>query len=135
MLDRELMISLYWSGRMPDMAHQINATYTIQEYTDALNQQEFIEFATAYDTNFISGIDGLLLGRLQLASDAMSKLPPDSPNLPKLMAEYSKLLDKTKPIIERLSKIHAEATKFDGFIITLRGDDEQKTDSEGSQNS
>ena len=134
-MDRELKIALYWSGRQPDIAHQINPIYTIQEYTDALNMPEFVEFATSYDQNFISGIDGLLLGRLQLASDALSKLPIDSPNFPKIMAEYSKLLDKTKPIIERLSKINAEAQKFDGFIITLRGDNEQKADSEGSQNS
>ena len=134
-MDRELKISLYWAGRMPDIAHQINPSYTIQQYTDALSDIEFTEFAANYDTNFIKGIDGLLLGRLQLASDAMSKLPPDNPNLPRLMSEYTKLLEKTRPIIERLSQINAEATRFDGFVITLRGNDGQEVSSEGSQNS
>lgn len=124
-MDRELKIALYWSGRQPDIAHQINSAYSIDEYTDALTDEEFVTFAVDYDKHFIEGVDGLLLGRLQMAADAMTKVGADHKNYPAIQKNYLELLKITKPIIERLAHIQAEANHFDGLTITIKGVDDE----------
>lgn len=120
MIKRDLYISLYWSGRQPDIAHQIDATYSIKEYTAALSDSYFIDFAKEYDTNFIAGIDGLLLGRLQLASDALSKITPEHSNYPRIQEQYLKLLKLTSPIIERLAQIHEDTMHHEGLTLVIK---------------
>ena len=119
-MNRDLKIALYWSGRQPDVAYQINSSYSVEDYTKALKEEEFVEFASQYDKNFIAGVDGLLLGRLQQATDALSQITPEHVNYPRIQEQYLKLIKLTQPIIEKLAKIHEEVQHHTGLTLVIK---------------
>lgn len=123
-MDRDLFINLIFAGGNPDVAYLNNSKYTIEQYEQALETDEYKEFAKKIEKQFIENADLLLMGNLYRAQEAMMLIGPENKNYPAIMKNYTDLLKITSPIVERLQKQKLEVNHFDGLELIIKGTDE-----------
>lgn len=125
--ERDKFLALYRGGRLPDLAHELDPRWSVDDYLEVLNTPEtkasFEVFAKDYTGLFMEGIEGMLLGRLYKAGEALTKLDPTEPTYPRVMSEYRKLLELTEPIIVKLKKIQAESFPYNTLHLKIEMDD------------
>lgn len=129
------LFALFYSANNVQTANMLDSTLSVQEYFDLLSTDEYKEFSDKQFKTFFDGWEGALLHRLNKLTIELQNMDPTEKNYPALNREFVNVLRTTTPILEKLARIQSEATKFDGFVITLRGNDGQEVSSEGSQNS
>ena len=119
MNQRDLFISLCFSGGDPDIAFLHNNKFTIDEYEQARETEEYKDFAEKVQTRFLENPDLALMGNLYRAQEAMLMIGEDHRNYPAIMKNYIEILKLTKPIIERLNKQRLEVQAFDGLELVI----------------
>ena len=134
--EREKFLALYRGGRLPDLAHELDGRWAVEQYQTALTEpkekERFEVFAKEYTGLFLDGIEGMLLGRLHKANAALNSLPPTEPTFPRVMSEYRKLLELTEPIIVKLKKIQAESFPYNTLHLKIDfGDGDNDTGASG----
>jgi len=143
--DRALMLALYRAGKLLDYADQFlpdEHGYTTADMQECLDSDEFQDFCKQYTATFIEGIDGFLLGRLQQLSDDIGRCSINSPGYAALYREYRQLLDRTQPIIDRITRAKSKNESRDAYnnlLLRIEGcpyPEERKprnTEQEGSE--
>ena len=101
---RDLYISLCFAGGNPDIAFLHNPDFTIGDYEEALQTDDYLEFSKKVEQQFLDKIDATLMGNLYRAQEAMQKVGPEAKTYPQIQKNYIEMLKLTKPIIERLKK-------------------------------
>lgn len=91
----------------PITAHHLYPDHSVKYFEGVLKEEGFVVCRDEFVESYFNGIDSWLLGNLYQLQASISQLTPEAPNLPRLWAEYTKLLNITTPLIERLSK-HAK---------------------------
>lgn len=120
-IDRELLITLCFAGGSPETAFLTNNKYTLQEYIDALQTNEYKVFSEEVNKNFIENTDLRLVGQLYKIEKALSELSSSDKNYPALIKNYLEILKITAPIVERLSKHAQEINTFEGLKLVING--------------
>ncbi len=120
-LDRDLLISLVFAGGSADLAYLHNQAWSIQDYSSALMTDEYIEFASQLNEEFISNADQRLLGNLYRIETALNSLGPLEKSYPQILKSYIDILKLTTPIVERLSRHAMETNTFSGLKLVIQG--------------
>jgi len=129
------LFALFYSANNVQTANMLDSSLSVQEYFDLLLTDEYKEFSDKQFKMFSSGWEGSLLHRLHKLTIELQNMDPTEKNYPTLNREFVNVLRTTTPILEKLARIQTEATRFDGFVITLRGNDGQEVSGESGQNS
>lgn len=108
MENRELFLSLFRAGKIPALAHVVNAKFSEEQYEEAKATDAFAKYCESYTLAIFEGADALIFGQLYRLAGALNDLEVDDPNYPRINKEYRETLKLTEPIVMRLAKIASD---------------------------
>jgi hypothetical protein len=117
---RERYLNLSLAGGNPDLAYIYCNKYTVREYEDAAEQENYKQFADNLEKNFFSKIDAILIGNLYRAQETLNTIGPEDKGYAAIMKNYIDLLKITQPIVERLNKQKLEVNRFEGMELIIQ---------------
>lgn len=121
-IQRNIFLSLALSGSNPDFAVLTDSRYTIEQYLDAVELEEYKDFSKKLETSFFDNLDAMLMGRLYGAQEALGMVKTYDSNYPQILKAYTELLKITAPIVERMQKVKIEVGQFQNMKLVLECD-------------
>lgn len=121
-IQRNIYLALALSGGNPDFAVLTDKRYTVEQYLEVVDVEEYKEFAEKLEKSFFNNLDAMLMGRLYGAQEALAEVKVYDNCYPQILKAYTDLLKITAPIVERMSKIRVEVSQFDGMRLVLECD-------------
>ena len=116
---RDLYISLIFAGNSPEMAFLNNPRHNLEEYIDALENEEYRAFKAKVDKEFLNNLDSSLMGTLYMLRVNLQGMATTDKNYPQILRAYNDQIKLTSPIIERLHRITAEVNTFMDLEIEI----------------
>ena len=120
---------MYFAGGSPDLAYvtgeQVSnkPKYSLKDYIRATKSPLYTSIKEELEKQYNENFDGLLLGQLHSAQQAMAAVSVDHPNYKDVTKRYLDIFKLTAPIIERLAKKKIELDIFTGLELVVKGVD------------